>query len=124
MAKDKIDLLLQELKTIEYKKSIYEKISAHLALLIDDALPNDMLPIAVPKEVGIEVLDELRERLDDLDDERRQALTTATASPKAPARKIPSPPARPKKGATRRRPSSQGDAEPVSLDKARAGKKP
>lgn len=124
MADNKIDALLQSLTRNEHKKSVYEKLRAHLALLIDDALPNDMLPIAVPKDVAVEVLDELKERSDDLDDERKQLVRTATTPKKLPKRKpsASKPKAPPRKKPAGKKKAAAGAGEPVSLDQARKKK--
>jgi len=88
-----IDKILSGLERLEHKKTLYAKLSAHLSLLIDDALPSDMLPVGVPRDVAVEVRDELQARLVDLDGDR-SALLKPKKGPEPKAKRLVTPKAR------------------------------
>lgn len=85
---DDITQLLSGLERLEQKKLLVSKLSTHLSLLIDDALPNDMLPVGVPSDVAVEVRDELQAWVESLDGEKSALVKpTPVVQKKAPKKK-------------------------------------
>jgi hypothetical protein len=87
--------LLKRLEKLTQKGVVYQKLRAYLALLIDDAVLGDLLPIAVPKAVADEVLGELESRLAALQTEQTSLVAPTPAPPPETTRAAKAKPAAP-----------------------------
>lgn len=85
---------IEHVKTLEGRMSVYNLVSDHLALLIDECVPGGELPTGVTKELARGVLDELSEKvaslgkeIEDLFDEKAEKSSTQKIAKKVPGKK-------------------------------------
>jgi len=109
-----VNQLLQSLGRIDQKKILFSKLASHLSLLIDDAMPDDMLPVNVPKDVAVEVRAELEARIRELDDEQTALVKPPPAKKPAPKKRV-TPKKKPAKRPVTKKKATEPPKPPVSV---------